>query len=186
MDHSMNGRVQARVGNRDHAVAPHNCYRCLGEDRWVAIAVASQEEWDALRRVLGDSRLDDERFADARSRWQHQEDLDQLIGQWTSSHTQEEVTQALQKVGVAATLVLDGRALVRDPQLRERGVLQTLKHPAIGERLTVGPPWKFSGTPARIRRPSPLLGEQNQYVLGGLLGMSDEEIERLVAEEVVY
>jgi len=186
MDYSMNGRVQARAGNRDQNVAPHNCYPCLGEDKWVTIAVACEEEWDALRRVVGDSRLEDERFADAHSRWENQEALDQLIGQWTSSHSQEEVTQALQKVGVGAMPVHDGRALVRDVHLRERGVLERLQHPAIGDRLTLSPPWKFSQTPARIRRPAPLLGEHNQYVLGELLGMPGEEIESLVAEEVVY
>jgi benzylsuccinate CoA-transferase BbsF subunit len=186
MDYSMNSRVQTRAGNRDHLMAPHNCYPCLGEDKWVTIAVACQEEWDALRRVVGDGRLEDERFADAASRWQNQEALDQFIGEWTASRTQEEVTQALQKVGVAAMPLLDGRALVRDAHLRERGVLEPLHHPLIGERLTLSPPWRFSRTLAQIRRPGPLLGEHNQYVLGELLGMASDEIERLVAEEVLY
>lgn len=186
MDYSMNGRVQTRAGNRDQTMAPHNCYRCLGDNKWMTIAVACDDEWDALRRVMGDSRLEDERFADASSRWQNQEALDQLIGEWTASRSQEEVTHALQKVGVAAMPVLDGPALVQDVHLRARGVLEPLHHPAIGEKLTVSPPWKFSRTPAQIDRPGPLLGGQNQYVLGDLLGMSSEEIERLVAEEVVY
>jgi benzylsuccinate CoA-transferase BbsF subunit len=186
MDYSMNSRVQTRAGNRDHLMAPHNCYACLGEDKWVTIAVACQEEWDALRRLVGDSRLEDERFADAASRWQNQGALDHIIGEWAASRTQEEVTQALQKVGVAAMPLLDGRALVRDAHLRERGVLQPLHHPLIGERLTLSPPWRFSRTPAQIRRPGPLLGEHNQYVLGELLGMASDEIERLVAEEVLY
>jgi benzylsuccinate CoA-transferase BbsF subunit len=186
MDYSMNGRVPTRAGNHDQIMAPHNCYPCLGEDNWVTIAVAGEQEWEALRRVVADSRLEDERFADAYSRWQNQEALDQFIGEWTSGHSPEEVTQTLQKVGVAAMPILDGPALVRDAQFRERGILERLQHPAIGERLTVGPPWKFSRTPAAVRRPAPLLGEHNQYVLGELLGMSSEEIERLVAEEVVY
>jgi len=186
MDYTMNGRVQTRAGNRDHMMAPHNCYPCLGEDKWVTIAVACEEEWDALRQVVGDGRLEDGRFADAPSRWQNQEALDQLIGEWTASHSQEEVTEALQKAGVAAMPLLDGPALVQDAHLRERGVLEPLQHPTIGERLTVSPPWKLSRTPAQIRRPGPLLGEHNQYVLGELLGMSGDEIERLVAEEVVY
>jgi benzylsuccinate CoA-transferase BbsF subunit len=186
MDYSMNGRVQTRAGNRDHIMAPHNCYPCLGDNKWVTIAVACEDEWDALRRVVGDSRLEDERFADAASRWQNQEALDQLIGEWTSSRSQEQVTQTLQKVGVAAMPVLDGPALVQDEHLRARGILQPLEHPIIGEKLTLSPPWKFSRTPAEIRRPGPLLGEHNQYVLGELLGMPNDEIERLAAEEVVY
>ncbi len=186
MDYRMSGRAQTRAGNRDQTMAPHNCYPCQGDNRWVTIAVVCDEEWDALRRAVGDSRLEDERFADPSSRWQNQKALDQLIGEWTSSHSQEEVTQALQKAGVAAMPVLDGPALIQDAHLRARGVLEPLQHPAIGERLTLSPPWRFSHTPARIRHPGPLLGGHNQYVLGGLLGMSSEEIESLVAEEVVY
>ncbi|MGQ9573329.1 MAG: CaiB/BaiF CoA transferase family protein [Dehalococcoidia bacterium] len=186
MDYTMNGRLPIRQGNRDQSVAPHNCYPCLGEDKWVTIVVASDEEWAALRRVIGDPRLEDDKFADGYRRWQNQEALDPIISEWTASRTPEQVTQALQEAGVAALPVHDGPSLVRDPQLRERGVLETIRHPAIGDRLTVTPPWKFSRTPAEVRSPAPLLGQHNQYVLGELLGMPSQEIETLVAEEVVY
>ena len=74
MDYTMNGRVRTRHGNRDDVMAPHNCYRCRGEEEWVSIAVASDEEWAAMCRAMGNPQwADDERFSDQYSRWQHQQ-----------------------------------------------------------------------------------------------------------------
>jgi formyl-CoA transferase len=83
----------------------------------------------------------------------------------------------LQRAGVPAMPVHTGTTLAADPHVRERGVLETVDHPKLGERLVVGPPWKIEG--ASVRGPSPLIGEHNQYVLGEILGLSQEEIERL-------
>ena len=186
MDYAMNRRVPGRAGNHDQAMAPHNCYPCQGERKWVAIAVASDEEWRALCRVVGDGRLaEDPRFADAAGRHRYQEELDRLLGEWTRSRTPAEVTEALQREGVAATPVVDGPSVAHDPHLRERGMLQEVDHSALGKRMVLGAPWKMSKVPWEVRR-SPLLGEHNQYVLRELLGMSPEEIDRLVEESVVY
>ena len=96
MDYTMNGRVQERMGNRDQVMAPHGCYRCRGESEWVTIAVGSEEEWRSLCRVLGDSRLtEDEQFADGYSRWQNQDDLDEVVGEWTAGRSAQEVMQSL-------------------------------------------------------------------------------------------
>ena len=186
MDYAMNRRVPERAGNHDQNMAPHNCYPCQGERKWVAIAVTSDEEWRALCRVVGDGRLaEDPRFADAAGRHRHQEELDRLLGEWTRSRTPAEVTEALQREGVAATPVVDGPSVAQDPHLRERGMLQEVDHPALGKRMVLGAPWKMSKVPWEVRQ-SPLLGEHNQYVLGELLGMSQEEIDRLVEEGVVH
>lgn len=86
MDYAMNGRVRGRIGNRDDMGSPHGCYPCRGEDRWVAIAVSSEEEWKALCRAMGRPEwIQDERFGDAFRRWKNQAELDSLIGQWTRS-----------------------------------------------------------------------------------------------------
>ena len=195
MEYVMNGRVPTRDGNRDLAMAPHNCYRCqsgeggsLSDERghWVSIAVGSDEEWRALCRVLGERALeDDPRFADVVSRWRHREEIDDIISAWTRERTAEEAAETLQSAGVAAMPVLDGAALARDAHLRERGVLEKVEHPVLGSRLMLGPPWRLSDTPAAIHRPSPCLGEHNSYVLGELLGMPDGEIDELVREGVV-
>jgi crotonobetainyl-CoA:carnitine CoA-transferase CaiB-like acyl-CoA transferase len=79
----------------------------------------------------------------------------------------------------------DGPSLAEDPQLRERGLMEWVEHPLAGKWLMAGAPWRFSKTPAGIRQPAPLLGQHNHYVLNELLGMSEEEIQRLVDEGVV-
>ncbi|HUS82642.1 MAG TPA: CoA transferase [Dehalococcoidia bacterium] len=186
MDYTMNGRVQDRVGNRDRAMAPHAVYRCR-DDKWVSIAVGSEAEWRALRGVIGDLRLvEDSRFADAFSRWQNQEALDEIIGVWTAERTPIEVMDLLQPAGVAAMPVYGGEEIVEDRHVLSRGILEEVEHPLMGKKKVLGPPWRLSKTPARVIRHGPLLGEHNDYVLGELLGMSKEEMERLAADEVLY
>ncbi len=187
MDYIMNKRVQTRKGNRDHLMAPHNCYRCKGEDRWISIAVATDEEWRGLCEAM--SRPDlihDERFAGIHDRYKNQEALDPLISEWTRDKDYYEVMEVLQKKGVAAAPSLSSEGLFKDPHLGERNIYRQVEHPVIGEDWVLSPPWRLSATPGGIERHSPLLGEHNGYVLGELLGMSPEEIHRLEQDEVVY
>jgi crotonobetainyl-CoA:carnitine CoA-transferase CaiB-like acyl-CoA transferase len=129
---------------------------------------------------------DDARFADMYNRWCNQEVLDEIIGTWTSQLEDYGVMETLQKVGVAAAPSLSSERLYADPHLQEREVLRAVKHPVMGESWVVAPPWRLSETPAAIKRHSPLLGEHNEEVLNGLLGIPKEEIEKLEADEVVY
>ena len=187
MDYTMNGRVQQRVGNNDRAMAPHNVYPCKGDDAWVTIAVGTDEEWRALCGVIGDERLRrDERFADEASRWQNRDALDEIIGAWTRERMPLDIMQVLQAAGVPSMPVYAGEEIVKDRHVVERGMIEEVEHPLMGVRRVLGPPWRLSKTPARIMRPGPLLGQHNDYVLGELLGMSKDEIERLTAAEVLY
>ena len=187
LDYTVNGRVQSRSGNRDGFMAPHNCYRCRGDDSWVSIAIASDEEWVAFAGAIGrPGWADDERFRDAYSRWLHQEELDRLVGEWTSKHTHYEVMEILQRAGVAAVPSFSSQDLTGDRHLAEREAWVEVEHPVIGKQLVATPPWKLSGTPASVRSHGPLLGEHNNYVLGDLLGLVPADIERLGEEGVVY
>ena len=187
LDYIMNDRVKERHGNRDEIMSPHNCYPCRGEDNWISIAVSSDQEWQALCGAMGKPELaDDARFADMYNRWCNQEVLDEIIGTWTSQLEDYGVMEILQKVGVAAAPSLSSERLYADPHLQEREVLRAVKHPVMGESWVVAPPWRLSETPAAIKRHSPLLGEHNEEVLNGLLGIPKEEIKKLEADEVVY
>lgn len=187
MDYTMNRRVRERNGNRDELMAPHGCYPCRGEDHWVTIAVSGEEEWQAFCKATGGPDwAKDRMFADAAGRRQNRSELDRLVTEWTRQHTDYEVMEALQSAGVAAMPTFSGRMIPRDPHVKERGILAEIEHPELGKRTVVGAPWRLSATPARIPRAAPLIGEHNQYVLGELLGMSHDEIDRLVKEEVVY
>jgi benzylsuccinate CoA-transferase BbsF subunit len=187
MDYTMNGRAQSRNGNLDDIMAPHNCYRCRGDDRWVSIAVSSQEEWLALCRAVGHPEWAEEgKFSDAPSRWQNQEELDRLLEAWTLGHTSYEVMDILQKVGVAAVPSFTAEDLYTDPHLAERGLFEVVEHPALGATPVLGCPWSLSASPARIRRPAPLFGEHNDYVFGELLGLSRGEISRLEEARAIW
>lgn len=187
MDYVMNGRVLSRDGNRDQIMAPHNFYRCKGEDKWVSIAIATDEEWQSFCSALGNPPwAKDEKFSDQLSRWQNQEELDRLVEAWTMDHTHYEVMDILQKVGVAAMPALNGEEICHNPQLRERGFLVEVDHPEIGKRLMPGVSMKLSETPGAIRGSAPLLGEHNHYVFGQLLGMSPKEILELEEAGVIY
>jgi len=187
MDYTMNGRVQSRNGNRDDIMAPHNCYRCKGEDKWVSIAISNDEEWEAFCQTIGNPKwTKEERFSDQLRRWQNQKELDRLIEEWTIAHTHYEVMEILQRVGVAAVPSFSNEDLFNDPHCQKREYLVPVQHPEVGQVFAIAPPWKFSATPARVTGPAPLLGEHNDYVFGELLGMSKDEIAKLAEENVFY
>ena len=185
MDYTMNGRVRSRVGNRDDIMAPHGCYPCRGEDKWVAIAVSTEEEWAAFCQAIGSPQwTKEEKFSDGFSRWRNQDELDKLIAGWTMNHTHYEVMQILQKAGVAAGPSVSMEELINDAHLGERGFFVETDHPEVGRRSMVGLPWKTSTCPDY--QSAPLLGQHNEYVFMELLGMPDSEFVRLVDERVIY
>jgi len=185
LEYSMTGRIPQRRGNRHDVMAPHGCYRCAGEDAWVTIAVSSDAEWISLKRRVADPKLEEARFAGPVERWQNQDALDAILEAWTRTRSVEDVVQELQAAGVAATRVQSAEHITEDPHIRARGFIETVEHPRLGPRHVAGPPWKFHGSDVGIRSRAPLLGEHNAYVLGDLMGLSPQEIERLEREGVV-
>jgi benzylsuccinate CoA-transferase BbsF subunit len=187
MDYLMNQKVQTRKGNRDDRMAPHNCYRCRGNDNWISIAVANDQEWQALCSAMGKPELaEDERFSQAEMRWRNQDKLDRIISAWVIDQDHYEVMHDLQKVGVAATPSLSNKALFQDPHIKERGTFVQVDHPVLQKDWVISPPWILSETPARIRRHAPLLGEHNYQIFEQLLGMSRDHIKKLEEEQVIY
>ena len=178
--YSMNGRLPQPTGNRDSSMAPHGCYPCAGGDRGVTIAVEDDEQFAALCRVMGRPEVAaDPRFADVVSRYRNQDELDGILQEWTRQLTPQAVTETLQAAGVAAAPVLGVPALFDDPHLRARGFWESVSHPDGGTWDVDGVPWRLSRSPAHIRLPAPRFGEHNEYVLRGLLGLSDEEMREL-------
>ncbi len=187
MEYIMNGRVQSRNGNHDRIMAPHNCYRCRGDDKWVSIAVATDEEWQAFCNAAGHPEwASDERFADTYSRWKNERELNDLIGEWTVNYTHYEVTELLQKAGVAAMPSFSNEEIFSDPHFKAQELAVEVEHPAMGKQVVLGPPWRFSETPARVTKSAPTMGENNEHVFGEILGMSGKEIARLIEEEIIY
>ncbi|MFA5375397.1 MAG: CoA transferase [Dehalococcoidia bacterium] len=185
MDYAMNRRIPEPMGNRHAQMAPHGCYRTKGDDRWIVIAVSCDEEWRTLCQVMDNQQWSrDERFVDLAGRLAHQDELDRMIEKWTIGYDHIELANILQSHGIKAGAVLDAADLVNDPHLKERRFFEEIEHPEAGKHIMPGISWKMSRTPGRIESPAPCFSEHNQYVFGKLLGMSDEEIEKLAQEGV--
>jgi crotonobetainyl-CoA:carnitine CoA-transferase CaiB-like acyl-CoA transferase len=174
-------------GNRHPRMAPHGAFPCAGDDRWCAVAVASDEEWRALCDLLGRAELGpDPRFADLAGRKANEDDVDALVASWTRSRSPEEAARSLQAAGIAAAPVEDGRDLVDgDEHLAARGFYVPLLHPAAGEVLHEGVAVRLSDTPGGVFRPAPRLGEHTAEVLGELLGMDRAAVDELTAAGVL-
>ena len=187
LEYQMTGIVPKPPGNDDPGFAPHNNYPCSGEDAWVAIAVRTDAEWGALAGVIEDDVLSkDRRFANSASRWDNRRALDEIISSWTRTLTPRQVMERLQAVGVAAMPVMNIADQFADPHLNARETYAEIDHPHIGAEMLYGVPWRFSDTPGGVRTPAPLLGQHNRYILSELLGIEDDELARLVDEQVVY
>ena len=187
LDYVMNNKIRMRKGNRDDFMAPHNCYKCRGDDKWISIAVATDSEWHSLCRVMEKPELAEcDKFSDVFSRFKNQKEIDEIIGNWTINYDYYELTEKLQKEHVAATPSLSSKGLFNDPHINSRNVYDQVEHPFIGKDWVLTPPWKFSDTPAKIRRHAPLFGEHNEFIFCGLLDMTKDEIKELEKEQVIY
>ena len=127
------------------------------------------------------------RFADSLSRWYNQDELDSLIEEWTTRHDHYEVMNTLQKTGIAAGAVLTPAELLNDPRVKERGTYQVIERAIVGAHPYPVPsaPMRLSESPVTIRRPAPLLGEHNDYILGELLRLSKEAMKSLADDQII-
>lgn len=184
MDYVLNGNIQGTLGNRSPREAPQGAYRCAGDDNWIAITVADDEEWQALCRYMGRNDLAaDEGLANVAGRQARHDELDAIINAFTRDKDHIELFHELQRAGVTAGAILNEREAYADPQLRSRDFFFRIEHPEAGTHDYPGPLWKMSKTPVKAPpRHPPLLGQDNEYVYKTLLKVSDEEYARLEAE----
>ena len=185
MDYTMNHRVQHSLGNRDMSMT-QGCYRCQGEDEWVAISISSDEEWQRFTEVAGNPQwVKDERFASMLGRLKNQDELDKLIEAWTIHHTKYEVMNLLQQVDIATGAVLNNADVYNNPHIRERGFWDVIEDPDAGVHTYPGRVWRLNETEAPKRRHSPCLGEHNEYVLREIAGLTSEEVSELKQEGII-
>lgn len=185
LDYTANGRVQVRVGNSDSRFAPHGVYPARGEDRWIAIACTSDEQWRAMAVAMRREDLrDDPRYSSAAERLNRRAQLDSIVAGFTIDLDAAEAETILQAAGVAAHRVQNSGEMFVDPQMRHRGHFVQLEHSALGVTCVEGPRAKFSRTPASVRAAAPMLGQHNQQVLEDLLGYGEDRITELAAAGV--
>lgn len=186
LDYLINGRITSRMGNRNPYAAPHGAYPCLGEDRWCVISVFSDEEWQQLIKTMGYPHWAKEsRFATLLGRKENEDELDSLIGQWTSGFTAEQLMERLQAAGVRAAVVNNMKDIYTDPQLKHRHIWRELEHVEMGRFNYQAPAFNLSETPAEIDRPSPCIGEHNHFFFTRVLGYSEEEYKTMLEQKVI-
>ncbi len=187
IDYQMNGRTHAHWGNRHPSMAPYGVFRCAGDDRWLSLAVPSDEVFATLVEVMGQPELaTDERFADAAARYGHQDELEPLVEAWTSQHGDDELMHRLQAAGVPAAVVAHQAELFDDPHLAARGFFIEVEHPVAGVRRHPAPMARFERMPLTpVRGPAPTLGQHNEEVLLGILGISRQRYDELERDQVI-
>ena len=188
IDYFATGRVLGPQGNQSERYAPHGTYRCADEDgheRWLAIAVANDDEWAALLKVMGNPPAD-ARFATMLQRIANRTTLDDFLGTLVRNRNAEELTAALQAAGVSAYSVQNCMDLHRDENLEAFGFWHWLDHAHMGPSPYEGLEHRLSRTPGELRSPAPVLGQHNEEILCGMLGMSAAELQQLQDEKVVF
>jgi crotonobetainyl-CoA:carnitine CoA-transferase CaiB-like acyl-CoA transferase len=185
LDYLVNDRIAQPVGNWHPHAAPHGSYQCRGDDAWCVIACFTEEEWQALRAVMGEPRwCGDPRFASLEQRLENRTELDRYLGEWTREYTPRQVMRTLQRAGIASGVVQSGEDLIYDHHLRARSYLTTMDHPDTGPVEYPGVTMSLSETPGRIDGWASQ-GEHNRLVFEGILGLSAEKVNELVRTEVV-
>lgn len=186
MHQVMNGSQPERDGSHDAHMSPHNVYRCEGEDRWISIAVRTDDEFRILAGVMGKPGLaDDPRFKTLADRKANEDDLDAEVEVWTADKDPFELTETLQAAEIAAYPPLKNSEVIENEQIAARDFWVEHEHPVAGVRRHAGIPWRMSETPLRVERPAPVMGQDNEYVFGEVLGMTSDEIAGLVEREVI-
>lgn len=186
VEYGTTGQEPVQTGNRSVADAPHNLFKCSGDDAWCAIAVQDNDQWQALATVMQNTELlQDQTLRNSENRLKRIDDIEARIASWVATQTATDVVQILQQAGVPSSIVARSKDLLTDnPHLAERGYWQQIDHPEVGETTFTSPPYLIDGKRLELKRP-PLIGEHTEMVLRDILGCDTQEIARLKAEGIL-
>jgi crotonobetainyl-CoA:carnitine CoA-transferase CaiB-like acyl-CoA transferase len=187
IEYSAYGRLLTRDANRGPYAAPQGVYRCAGEDEHLALAVATDAQWQALCILLGETEwARDPALATARGRREDCDRIDARIGEWCSTKGSDDAVQKLIDAGIPAHPLVNGHYLLPNPQLEHRSFFQVMEHPVTGETRYPGLPMAFSELDRHLHpNPPPTLGQHNDEILGGELGLSGDELRELRERKII-
>jgi crotonobetainyl-CoA:carnitine CoA-transferase CaiB-like acyl-CoA transferase len=178
----LTGESPRRAGNASPTAAPHDAYPCAGHDQWCAIAVESDAHWLALRRALGEPAwMKDDALSGAAGRLARRAEIDDQLARFTAGHEPRALMELLQAAGVPAGMVQRSSDHQRDPQLAHRAFFRPLLHPEMGVVPYEGHAYRIAGYDNGPRFAAPCLGEHTYQVLSEVLGMSDDEVARVMS-----
>jgi succinate---hydroxymethylglutarate CoA-transferase len=180
----VSGRGGGRFGNGHPSIVPYTSY--AAKDAMMALAIGNDTQFAKCAAVLGHPEwAGDPRFATNRARVEHRHLVDDVIAQALATDTADNWLAKLKSAGVPCGRINSVAEALADPQTQARAMIETVKHPAIGELKLVGMPYKFSGTPASVRRPPPILGEHTEEILREELGLDAAAIAALRRDRVI-
>lgn len=185
MIYQATGRIPQRIGNRYESTYPYDSFPA--KDGNVIVAAGNNKLFAILCNVMGQPELiEDPRFKEIKDRVANHEEIGKIVGEWTSQHTIEEVDKLLNGAGCPASAVNTIDRLVKDPQIAEaRGMFPEIDQPGIGKINVTAAPQKFTRTKAEIRKPAPLLGEDNAAIYGAWLNLDAAKLEELKAKGII-
>ena len=182
------GISRSRLGCGHLWKAPHNVFPSLGEDRWITIAVSTDEEWRRLCKAMGDpSWATERRFDTSHGRHRHRHELGENLAEWTQTKDCQDLMTVLQGWGVPAGAVLTAEDLVANPHLQEREYIEEFENvnaPQAGPRKYAGRPFRMPGVSMGIQSVA-ALGEHNEEILKEIAGLSQEEIASLTDDGII-
>lgn len=182
LDQRLNDRTLQRNGNRDQTFAPHGIYRCVGSDRWIAIACETDEQWRTLAELLDRHELATMSVAE---RLERSDELDDIITSWTVPQADQTVEDLLQERRIPAHLVATSVDSWADPQLAHRGHFVTTDHMELGPTIVEGTRFLMSRTPPAGYRGAPTMGQDTFEILSEILGYDVDRVADIAASEVL-
>jgi crotonobetainyl-CoA:carnitine CoA-transferase CaiB-like acyl-CoA transferase len=175
-----------RMGNRSPAAAPQNLFATAEPERWLAVSCATDEQWRSLAGVIGHPELaDDPELATLVGRRAAADRLDALIADWASTRELDGAVDELLAAGVPAAPGRDSRIASRNEQMAARNYFEELDHPVVGTHLTPTLPFRYASLDRWARTAAPTLGQHNVEILGGWLGLDQQQLDALEAEGVI-
>jgi crotonobetainyl-CoA:carnitine CoA-transferase CaiB-like acyl-CoA transferase len=186
IEYTAYGNVMMRSGNRSPYAAPQGVYACPGFEQWLAISVVTDEQWDGLRRALGNPAwADDAALSTLTGRHERHDAIDDALDAWAASHELDDAVALLLAHGVPAARCWDPRIQSRHPQMVARGFYEDLVHPSIGVHPVPTLPFKYSGVDRWTNRAAPTLGQDTRAVLTRVLGKTEAECDQLEVDGVI-
>ena len=185
------GNLMQRDGNRSPLAAPQGLYPCAdgepGAEKWLALSVATDAQWRALRSALGEpSWAKDPAFETRTGRRKAHDAIDERLGEWTRKRERAGIVAELRGLGIPASEVADPcKLLETNPQFQARGYFETPEHPVVGPMPLPSLPFRYASVDRWLRTPAPTLGQHNEPVLCGILGLSLDELHGLEDDGVI-
>ncbi|HUP76855.1 MAG TPA: CoA transferase [Acidimicrobiales bacterium] len=174
------------MGNDDERGAPWGVFPCAGEQMWSVICVRDDRDWHALVEAMGSpSWTTEAAFATVDGRTAQRREVNEKVAEWTSTLTPREVMERVQARGVPAGAMLSSFDQFTDPHFIERGFLAPVQQQEVGPLTFEGPAFCASGMADAHIAQAPLLGEHTREIARTLLGLTDGEIDRLIADGVL-